>query len=155
MARSKKEVNGTKVDYEILIACVEVDPVTEDCIGSKTMNIHVRKDCIGNKKISIPVHEDCISNKVCIHVCKDCTGSKVCIDVSEDYIDDKKCELKKKLKKVTKLKQEEFEQGRVLERGKEDVQTPLVLASSCDAHNSVILGSNVMSLGSDANSDAR
>ena len=44
-----------------------------------------------------------------------------------------------------KLKQEEFEQGRVLERGK-DAQTPLAAVS---------LRSNEMSLGSNENLDAR
>ena len=46
---------------------------------------------------------------------------------------------------MKKLKQEEFEQGRVLEHGK-DAQTPLAAMS---------LGSDEMSLGSDENSDAR
>ena len=40
----------------------------------------------------------------------------------------------------------------MLERGK-DAQTPL--AAAHDAHNSVSLGSDGMSLGSDDNSDAR
>eukprot|EP00579_Thalassiosira_antarctica_P009853 CAMPEP_0201915670 /NCGR_PEP_ID=MMETSP0903-20130614/5524_1 /ASSEMBLY_ACC=CAM_ASM_000552 /TAXON_ID=420261 /ORGANISM="Thalassiosira antarctica, Strain CCMP982" /LENGTH=264 /DNA_ID=CAMNT_0048451331 /DNA_START=392 /DNA_END=1186 /DNA_ORIENTATION=+ len=50
-----------------------------------------------------------------------------------------------KMKKMKKLKQEEFGQGRVLEHGK-DAQTPLATVS---------LGSDEMSLGSNENSDAR
>ena len=56
-----------------------------------------------------------------------------------------------KLKKVTKLKQDDFEQGRVLERVS---QTPLVLATY-DMHNSVSQGSNGMSHGSDEMSHGR
>ena len=94
---SKKEVAGTKVDYEILVACVEVDPVIKDCIGSKKESIHVHKDCIGNKKMNTPVREDCICNKkVCTLVFEDCIGNKICIPVSKDCIRNKKCELKKK-----------------------------------------------------------
>ena len=104
MARSKKEVAGTKVGYEILVAFVEVDPMTEDCISNKNESISVCEDYIGNKKMSISVYEDCI-------------GSNVFITVSEDYIGNKKesdqCELKKKLKKVVKFKQDEFEQESV------------------------------------------
>ena len=92
----------------------------------------------------IPVHEDCIGNsKVCIHVSKECISNRKESD---------QCKLKKKLKKVMKLKQEEFEQGRVLEYGK-DAQTPL--ADVHDAHNSVSPGGNWMSLGSNENSDAQ
>ena len=73
--------------------------------------------------MSIRVHDDCIGNKK----------------------ESEHCELKKKLRKVKKLKQEEFEQGRVLEHGK-DAQTPL--ATVYDVHDSV-------SLGSDESLDAR
>ena len=113
---------------------------------------HVREDCICNKEMSIPVREDYIGNIVCISVREYYVGnSKVCIPVSKDCIGNKKesdqCELKKKLKlkEVMKLKQEEFEQGRVLEHGK-DAQTPLATVS---------LGSDEISLGSNENSDAR
>ena len=50
-----------------------------------------------------------------------------------------------KLKKVTKLKQDDFEQGRVLEHV---AQNPLVLASMYDTRDSV-------SHGSEKNSNAR
>ena len=84
----------------------------------------------------IPVHEDCIGNsKVCIHVSKECISNRKESD---------QCKLKKKLKKVMKLKQEEFEQGRVLEYGK-DAQTPFAAAS---------LGSNEMCLGNENSASA-
>ena len=63
------------------------------------------------------------------------------------------------MKKTNKLKQDDFEQGRVLERVP---QVPLVLASTYDTHNPVSHGNRVspvndeMSFGdSNQNSDAR
>ena len=64
-----------------------------------------------------------------------------------------------KLKKTKKLKQDDFEQGRVLERV---AQTPLVLAGTYDTHDPVSHGNAVSPVndemsygGSNQNSDAR
>ena len=100
-------------------------PVSGDCIGNKKESIHMRKDCIGNIKMSTPERKDCIGDKLCIPVSEDCICNKKEID---------QCELKK----VTKLKQEEFEQGRVLEHRK-DAQIPLAVVYN--VHDSVSLGS--------------
>ena len=43
----------------------------------------------------------------------------------------------------------------LLEQGKENAENPSVLATACDAHDSVSIGSKEMSLGSDENSNAR
>ena len=47
-----------------------------------------------------------------------------------------------KLKKTKKLKQDDFEHRRVLER---DAQTPLVLDGTCDTHDSMSRGKNTES----------
>ena len=52
---------------------------------------------------------------------------------------------------MTRLKQDAFEQGTVLECV---AQTPLVLAGTCDSLNSMSLVNDKMSHGSNKNSDA-
>jgi len=129
-------------------------PLPENII---CMCIPLRVDSIG---VCIPLRKGCIV--MCITLYKDCidNSKKVCIPVSQDCISNKKCKLKKvkKLKlgfekectKVVaalnpvnenrlKLKQDGFEQGRVLERV---AQTPLMLASTYGTHNSVSHRSN-------------
>ena len=129
-------------------------PLRKDIIG---MCISLRVDSIG---MCIPLRKECIVMYITLH--KDCIGNskKVCIPVSQDCISNKKCKLKKvkKLKlgfekectKVVaalnpvnenrlKLKQDDFEQGRVLERV---AQTPLMLASTYGTHDSVSHRSN-------------
>ena len=130
-------------------------PLRKDSIGYKNESVLLRKDSISYKNESVPLRKDYIGNsgKMRIPERMDCISNSknMCIPVSEDCIGNTKLKLgfEKECTTVVaalnltnenrlKLKQDDFDQGRVLER---IAQTPLVLVSTYGMHDSVSHGS--------------
>ena len=119
-------------------------PLHEDSIGSTNESNTLREDSISYRNESIPLCEECIGNskKMCIPVSKDCIGNKKLKLGFGKECTTVVAALNPANENRLKLKQGNFEQGRVLDHV---AQTPLILASMYSTHDSVSHGSETHS----------